>query len=105
MTCHGRLFEGVRLRYPPEVIAGGVLKKRQRQLCALTGFDICTHSSDQGFECVEVSGNGRTTKTIVEDLLTQRAFRSIERLENGVEIQILPGPFIQELTRPSIFDA
>ena len=30
---------------------------------------------------------------------------SIERLENGVEIQILPGPFIQELTRPSIFDA
>ena len=80
---------------PPEVISVCVLQPRQCHLRSLAGLDIGAHPGHQGFEGVEAIRCRRCSKTVVERVLTESAFRPVEGREHIIEVQIIPRPVVQ----------
>ena len=95
ITCQGRLFERVRLGEPPQVVAGRVPQARQRQLHGLPRRRVRRHPGDQRFESVEIRMPPEPIgRPVIEGLLSEGAFRVIDRREHVVHQEVVPRPIV-----------
>ena len=87
-------LEDTGLRQPPH-LARVPAQARQRRLDLLPRPCALAKSCHQRFERRSIVWCGCRPEPVIEQLLADRAFRTIESREHGVEVQIRPRPRIE----------
>jgi len=88
-------FDGISTGQPPEIVSVRISQTGQCRLRSFSQPYVGFKSADQYLKHFQVVGYWNRPQAMIERVLSDRALRSVESREHGVEVQIVPSTSIQ----------